>query len=342
MDLLPTSEQQQIIDSAVAYLADRLPLQRLKNLLPRPEVLSSQSWQELANLGWFGLGLDSAAGGVGAGPSEEILLFRELGRVVAPPRVLFTAVAALAAAAAGKTEVAERIASGGTLIALAVREDYEDDDGVAVGRRRLYETEGAQAALLVDGDRIRLLDLGGLELAMRPCLDTSISMSLADLSGAPLLCDVTDGHIALRADLLLAAYQVGIAEKALEMIVSYAKVRETFGRPIGAYQAVRHPCAEMAARGEEARALTFLASVSLADAAPDAALQVCAARVLAEEAALKNADDNIQLHGGIGVTEEFDAHHLIKRATVAPQWFGDRRSHLLRVLGTRFNVDAAQ
>ena len=340
MDLLPTSEQQQIIDSAVTYLGDRLPLQRLKSLLPRPEVLSHQGWQELAGLGWFGLGLDAAAGGVGAGPSEEILLFRELGRVVAPPRILFTAVAALAAAAAGETALAERIASGGTLIALAVREDHETGGGV-VGRRRLYEAEGAQAALLVDGDQIRLLDLAGRDLGLRPCFDTSISMSLADLSDAPALCDVTDGRLALRADLLLAAYQVGIAEKALEMIVSYAKVRETFGRPIGAYQAVRHPCAEMAARGEEARALTFLASVALADAAPDAALQVSAARVLAEEAALKNADDNIQLHGGIGVTEEFDAHHLIKRATVARQWFGDRRSHLVRVLGTRFNIDAA-
>ena len=340
MDLLPTSEQQQIIDSAVAYIGDRLPLQRLKTLLPRPEVLSSQGWQELADLGWFGLGLDAAVGGVGAGPSEEVLLFRELGRVVAPPRILFTAVAALAAAAAGEAALAERIASGGMLIALAVREDYEAG-GVAVGRRRLYEAEGAQAALLVDGDRIRLLELAGRDLDLRPCLDTSVGMSLADLSDASVLFDVTDGRIALRADLLLAAYQVGIAEKALEMIVSYAKVRETFGRPIGAYQAVRHPCAEMAARGEEARALTFLASVALADAAPDAVLQVSAARVLAEEAALKNADDNIQLHGGIGVTAEFDAHHLIKRANVARQWFGDRRSHLIRVLGTRFNIDAA-
>lgn len=340
MDLLPTSEQQQIIDSAIAYLGDRLPLQRLKNLPPRPEVLSSETWRELADLGWLGLGLDSAAGGVGAGPSEEILLFRELGRVVAPPRLLFTAVAALAAWAAGDAGLAERISSGETLIALAVREDFGDPPG-AIGRRRLYEAAGAQAALLVDDDRIRLIDLGGVELTARPCLDTSISMSLADLSDAPLLCDVTDADIALRGALLLAAYQVGIAEKALEMIVSYAKVRETFGRPIGAYQAVRHPCAEMAARAEEARALTFLASVALADAAPDAALQVSAARVLAEEAALRNADDNIQLHGGIGVTEEFDAHHLIKRATVAPQWFGDRRSHMARVLATPFNVDVA-
>jgi len=340
MDLLPTSEQQQIIDSAVAYLDDRLPLQRLKNLFPRPEVLSSESWQELAGLGWFGLGLDDAVGGVGAGPSEEILLFRELGRVVAPPRVLFTAVAALAAASAGEGALAEQIASGGTQIALAVREDYGVGDD-AIGRRRLYEAQGAKVALLVDGDRLRLLDLGDRELAMRTCLDTSISMSLADLSEAPVLCDVVDGQVALRADLLLAAYQVGIAEKALEMIVSYAKVRQTFGRPIGAYQAVRHPCADMAARAEEARALTFLASVALADAAPDAALQVSAARALAQEAALKNADDNIQLHGGIGVTAEFDAHHLIKRANVAAHWFGDRRSHLVRVLGTPFKIDAA-
>ncbi|HEX4181994.1 MAG TPA: acyl-CoA dehydrogenase family protein, partial [Caulobacteraceae bacterium] len=90
MDLLPTSEQQQIVDSTATYINDRLPLQRLKGLPPRAESLSRETWKELADLGWFGLGLDTSAGGVGYGPSEEVLLFRELGRVVAPPRILFT------------------------------------------------------------------------------------------------------------------------------------------------------------------------------------------------------------------------------------------------------------
>ena len=93
MDLLPTSEQQQIVDSAAAFIGDRLPLRRLKGLPPRAETVSDDTWKQLTDLGWLGLGLAEAAGGVGYGPSEEILLFRELGRVVAPPTILFTAVA---------------------------------------------------------------------------------------------------------------------------------------------------------------------------------------------------------------------------------------------------------
>jgi alkylation response protein AidB-like acyl-CoA dehydrogenase len=341
MDLLPTSEQQQIIDSTAAFIGDRLPLQRLKGLPPRAETLSDETWRQIIDLGWLGLGLDAAAGGVGYGPSEEVLLFRELGRVVAPPRILFTVVAAHAAVAAGDPALAERLARGGAPVALAVREDFESPSG-SIGKRRLYEAEGAAVALAIDGDHVWLIDITGGEFPPRPCLDSSISMSVADLAGERVLCHVTDAAIGLRGALLLAAYQVGIAQTALEMIVGYAKIRQTFGRPIGAYQAVRHPCAEMAARAEEAKGQVFLASVTLADGAADAALQISAARVLAEKAALQNADENIQLHGGIGVTEEFDAHHLIKRANVAPQWFGDRRSHLARVLQTPFSLEVAQ
>ena len=341
MDLLPTSEQQQIIDSTVTYINDRLPLQRLRGQPPQPEILSSEAWKEVADLGWLGLGLDAAMGGIGCGPSEEVLLFRELGRVVAPPRILFTVVAAHIAAAAGNSDLAEKLATGEALVALAVREDFGAPAG-SLGKRRLYESAGASVALAIDGDMAWLVDIADLNPQARPCLDTSISMSVADLSECPVICRVTDELACLRGALLLASYQVGIAEKALEMIVGYAKIRQTFGRPIGAYQAVRHPCAEMSARAEEARAQAYLASVTLADGAADAALQISAARVLAEKAALQNADDNIQLHGGIGVTEEFDAHHLIKRATVSPQWFGDRRSHLVRVLDTPLSLELVQ
>jgi alkylation response protein AidB-like acyl-CoA dehydrogenase len=159
-------------------------------------------------------------------------------------------------------------------------------------------------------------------------------MSVADLSQAPVLCETTDPSVTMGGVLMGAAMMVGLAEKARDMIVDYAKIRQTFGRPIGAYQAVRHPCAEMAVRCEEAKSQLFLASVAVADGQSDAALQVSAARVLAENAALLNADDTIQLHGGIGVTDEFDTHYLIKRANVMAGWFGYRRAHLESVLNT--------
>lgn len=338
MDLLPTSEQQQIIDSASAFIGDKLPMQRLKLLKRTPEVPTEETWRSIAELGWFGLGVDPSAGGVGYGPSEEILLFREMGRAVVAPRLLFTVIAAHAATAAGDNSLAERIIGGEVSAALAVRNVPQTDGTPATGCR-LYESSGAQVALMVDGDDVTLFDLSGAAQDARPCMDTALSMAVIEIDQMPVIAQLRDARIGMRGALLLAAYQVGLAERATAMIVDYAKIRQTFGRFIGAYQAVRHPCAEMAVRAEEARAQLFLASVAVADAMPDAPLQVAAARVLAEHAALQNSDDNIQLHGGIGVTEEFDAHFLMKRATVALQWFGDVRSHLDLVLNAPINVE---
>lgn len=327
MNLLPTSEQQQIIDSTASFLADKMPLRRLHGRDPSAETL----WSEMAAMGWLGLGVAEGSGGVGYGPSEEVLLFRELGRELGPPRLLFTSVAAHAAVAASQRALAGRLMSGELKAALAVQDDFSAPFPDTLDRRRIYEVHGADVALVIDGARSRIVDLRGVEITPCDCLDPSVSMGLADLSAASVLSDAVEPRVGLAAVLSGAAMMVGLAEKARDMIVEYAKIRCTFGRPIGAYQAVRHPCAEMAVRCEEAKAQLFLASVALADGLRDAPLQVAAARVMAEDAALLNADNSIQLHGGIGVTDEFDAHFLLKRINVMAGWFGYSRSHL-RVL----------
>lgn len=338
MDLLPTSEQQQIIDSAASYLSDRMPLQRLKALKRSVEVPASGSWKEIADLGWLGLGLDPAVGGVGYGPSEEVLLQREIGRVAGAPRILFSIVAAHVAVAAGQAELAERLATGGLMASLAVSGPrYPGKDTF----HRIYDWADAQVVLSFDGDRAMIHELPAGVVTDRPCIDTSISMGEVAVAALPLLAEVSDPALEARGSLLLAAYEIGLAERALAMIVDYAKIRQTFGRPIGSYQAVRHPCANMATANEQAKAQLYFASVALADAWLDAPTHIAAARVLAERAAQQGTDDNIQFHGGIGVTEEFDAHLLMKRATVAPQWFGNRRIHLGRVLNAPINLEVA-
>jgi len=333
MDLLPTEEQNQIIESTAAFVRDRLPMRRLHARDGAVDEIAPELWREIAAMGWLGLGLDEACGGVGYGLAEEALLFRELGRALAPPRILFTALAARTAAAAGDRELAQRLAGGEATAALAVQDDFAAA-GESLGRRRLYEVKNAEVALAVDGDRARLLGLEGRAFDIHESLDKSVSMTVADLSDAPVIAEVTDPQIGRAGALLTAAMQQGLAEEATRMIVEYAKIRQTFGRPIGAYQAVRHPCAEMAARAEEAKAQLLMAAVAAADGREDAALLVSAARVLAENAALQNADDCIQLHGGIGVTDEFDTHLMIKRANTMRSWFGDRRRHLALVLET--------
>jgi alkylation response protein AidB-like acyl-CoA dehydrogenase len=142
-------------------------------------------------------------------------------------------------------------------------------------------------------------------------------------------------RIAHLARLGAAAMLVGMAEAALAMICDYAQVRETFGRKIGAWQAVRHPIADMAVRVEAARAQLWFAAAAIKEERDDAPAHLSAAGLLAERAARDNADANIQLHGGIGVTDEHDAHLLLKQALLVSRLFGGGRAALASLLHAR-------
>ena len=122
--------------------------------------------------------------------------------------------------------------------------------------------------------------------------------------------------------------RVSLAERTVEMSVEYAKVRRQFGKPIGVFQAIKHRCADMAVRAEVARSVATYAAVALAESEPDAARHAGAAKALAGGAALANATDNIQNHGGMGYTWESDAHLYLKRARVLEHVCGSRMAHL--------------
>jgi alkylation response protein AidB-like acyl-CoA dehydrogenase len=131
---------------------------------------------------------------------------------------------------------------------------------------------------------------------------------------------------------------VGIAEAALDQIVEYAKIRETFGKPIGSYQAVRHPCADMATRLEAARCQLWFAAAAMKESRTDAVGHLDAAKHLANECAAFVTDLNIQLHGGIGVTDEHDAHIFMKHALLLRKLFGSKRLLLKNLLHADFGV----
>jgi alkylation response protein AidB-like acyl-CoA dehydrogenase len=331
MNLEPTDEQRQIVDGAAAFLAKRLPIERLKGKQHPADRLPPALWAEISDMGWLGMVVPESAGGVGYTAVEEMLVFRELGRVLAPMRLVTSAVAAKVAVAAGNPQLARQIVSGDRPVALAAREDFSALPA-SLAKRRLYEISEARLALAFDGDRARLIDIEGLKFALVEGLDKSVSMTVANLEQRPVLCDLPAPEALQEAVLLTASMLLGQAELARDMITDYAKLRETFGRPIGAYQAVRHPIAEMAARCEEARSQLFVASLMVKQRRTDAGVQASMARVLCFAAALKNADDNIQLHGGIGVTDEFTAHFLLKRVHLMAEWFGSNRTHLESIL----------
>jgi alkylation response protein AidB-like acyl-CoA dehydrogenase len=121
-------------------------------------------------------------------------------------------------------------------------------------------------------------------------------------------------HAALHLQLLAAAYGVGCADAALDMAAEYAKIREQFERPIGWFQALKHICSDMAVRCAVARSQLYYAACALDASEADAAFHIASAKQLADQAALENGRANIQVHGGIGMTDEAYPHLCLKRA----------------------------
>jgi len=334
MDLTLGAEQEAVRDAIRGVLADRLPSSRLRVLLNEPSPMDPDVWREAGSLGWFGLGLPEAAGGAGYGLAEEMLLFVELGRALAPGPWLGTVLAARALAdAAGFRDVLAEVLAGTRPVAVV------DDAGNALGgdgrlagaSDAVADADAARALLVLGRDAVRWVaaDAGGVTLTPAASIDPTRRLARVRFdaaTGEPLPVDA--GMLRRVARVLVAAEAVGIAERTLEASVAYAKVRQQFGRPIGSFQAVKHRCADMAVRAEVARSLTAYAAVALRDGDADANRHVHEAKALATDAALANASDNVQNHGGMGFTWEADAHLYLKRAWVLEHQFGSRTAHL--------------
>jgi alkylation response protein AidB-like acyl-CoA dehydrogenase len=134
-----------------------------------------------------------------------------------------------------------------------------------------------------------------------------------------------------RAAVALSAEMCGGAQRVLEMCTEYAKVRVAFGRPIGAYQAIKHRCADMLVSVENAKSITYYAAWAADQDAPDAPLAASMAKAFVSDAYRKVAGDGIQVHGGIGFTWEHDLHLYFKRAKGSEVAFGDATLHRERV-----------
>jgi alkylation response protein AidB-like acyl-CoA dehydrogenase len=184
-------------------------------------------------------------------------------------------------------------------------------------------------------------DAAGLGVSLMPSIDETRKLCevhfanvavpqsavLGELhEGWPALARVYDG-----ASVALAAEMCGGAQRVLDMTVEYAKLRETFGKPIGSYQGVKHKCADMLIEVENAKSLTYYAAWAIDEGAADAPLAVSMAKSYASDASRKVSNAGIQLHGGIGMTWEHDLHLYMKRAKASEVAFGDATWHRERV-----------
>ena len=336
MDLLPTQDQQDIAAVAADFLSNELPIKGIRDRANDPSAVDEKAWKEAAALGLFGLGLPAAAGGAECGVPEEALLFRELGRQLAPGPFLSTVLGAHVACDAGDLELAARIADGTVLVGLAVAEPTVAVDGSPVtAALQLHDWVGTRFLLLVSEQGAGLVETGAVgSITPVASLDAGVRIGTADAVAVPyhLWLAADERSVYRRGLVLVAAQLVGIAEACRDSSVSYAKTREQFGRPIGVHQAIKHRCADMAVAAEGAMAQLFMAAASCQTSEPDAPFQVHSARIVAARAAHSNAVVNVQVHGGMGFTSEFEAHLYVERVEILEHVLGNREAHLSAII----------
>ncbi|MBX6391162.1 MAG: acyl-CoA/acyl-ACP dehydrogenase [Frankia sp.] len=342
MDLLPTLAQKEVAALAADFFGKELPISTIRDRRHAPAAVDGRVWAECAGLGLFGLALSEELGGAGCDLAEETLLFREIGRRLVSGPFLPTVLGARVAAVAGEREMASAILSGEAQVGLAQRRGSGPDIGglagpgtVVDGQLDLFDALDSRYLLLVDAAGAALVETAALgDVEQVPAIDPGIRLATAVAGKVPVIVWVpaSDDRIHLRALVLAAAMNVGIAEATRDMSAEYAKVRVQFGRPIGVNQAIKHACADMAVRAEAALSQLLFAAVCVQTARADAEFQALAAKIIADRYAIENAAANIQVHGGMGYTFDHDAHLYLKRAHVLDHVFGEPTDHLARLV----------
>ena len=291
----------------------------------------------LAELGIFGVALPEEHGGADGTVSDLAAMIDEAAAALVPGPVATTALATLVLPGA-HADLLEALAMGQRTAAITLSADLDYGDGQASGSAPYVLGADATSVLLLPaGDTWLLVDAAADGVTIEPLKATDFSRPLARVSlrNAPAeVLDVAAQRVVDLAATLLAAEAAGLARWLLQTATDYAKVREQFGKPIGSFQAIKHMCAEMLLRSEQASVAAADAARAASDpGADDAQLSIAAALAASVgiEAAKANAKDCIQVLGGIGITWEHDAHLYLRRAYGIAQFLGGHSRWLRRV-----------
>lgn len=354
-----------LADSAAGWLADEYGLERRRRTLAG-SGFDRDAWRAMAAFGWFGVALPEALGGLGLGLGDLAALVRVLGAANLPEPV--TAVAGVAApllaqsAADGDSGASADLAAllaGGRIAVLAHAEPASGFDRSLISTRAVRDGAswridgeksavegGAQADLVLASARTET----GLALfRVAPALPGVTVTPFRALDGRALADLRFDGvrlpdeaRLALaapeaaidaaleRGALLTMAEAVGAMEALVADTVAHLKTRRQFGQPIGKFQALQHRAVDMQIALEEARAVVELAADADAGDPGEARRAVATAKVVGARSARRIGREAVQLHGGIGITEELRVSHLFRRLVVTESLYGDHDYYLRR------------
>jgi alkylation response protein AidB-like acyl-CoA dehydrogenase len=363
-----TETQQAIKNSARQFLAAECPMAEVRRLMETETAFDSALWSKFAEQGWTGIIFPEKYDGFGLGMVEMAAALEEMGRALAPgPFISSVLLAGTLLENAGsdgqKQKYLGAICRGEARSTLALLETSASWDLDAVqleatstpnGTYLLHgeklfvpDAEGADfllVAVRVEGELAVLIVPGntpGVERTPTPGVDLTrrlyrVSFRNVETAAGNLLCCGKRARQGLEAAfnvgcLGLVAEMVGGIQRLVDMTVTYAKTRQQFGRPIGAFQAVQHQCVDMLILLEGSRSALYYAAWALSNNDPAASTAISVAKAYASEAYREAGNRAIQVHGGMGFTWENDAHLYYRRAKASESMFGDAAYHRERI-----------
>lgn len=358
-----TEEQQQLADALRRYLDKNYGFEARQAIVKTPAGVSDSHWSAFVELGLTALPVPAEQGGFDGAPFDMLVVLQELGRalVVEPYWATAVGVEALKLAGASVAENAallEGVASGEVKLAAAFHEPQsrydlfaleteasETSAGFALSGAKSVVQHGAQAGYWIVPARLAgqvalfvvARDAQGVEVNEYRTIDGQRAATLTFKEArARRLGDAHTGaatweKIADYATFLLCAEAVGAMDALNHATVEYTKTRQQFGVPIARFQALQHRMAEMLIHAEQARSLTYLAAARYSsESADERRRAISAAKVRVGQAARFIGQQAVQLHGGMGVTNEVAAAHLFKRLAIIETTLGDVDHHLER------------
>jgi len=355
MDFGLSEDQVLLKDTIRRWLDAECPPTRVRAIMESDTGHDPGLWEGLAQLGIPGLNVPAAHGGSGLELLDAALAAEELGSACTPGPFLACALATSALVASGdrdaQTRWLPRIAHGQAIVTLALGEEGDEWDaarlatrargGALTGRKPLVPFGAVADAILVAaqddaGPGLWLVERGapGLEVTALSGVDMTRRVAAVELAGAPAT-RITGGRAAIdRARdaglVLLAADAYGGARRCLDMTVKYALTREQFGQPIGAFQAVKHQLADLAAELEPALSLWWYAAHAHDHVADRAERHAAIAKAHLTDLYDRTTRVTTELHGGIGFTWEFDLHLWFRRAVFDRAFLGEATYHRQR------------
>jgi len=373
MNLGITAEQRDLRESVRRFLAERAPMTRVRELMETADTTDAGVWRQAGvQLGLQAIAIPEEYGGAGFSFAEQAVVLEELGGALYGGPYLASAVLAATALLASEDEGARRdllpgIASGQTVATLAFTEDDGSWDPESIRLAAAKNGPGwrldGHKSFVLDGHAADLILVvaatetdGTLSLfAVTSTADGLARRALPTLDQTRKLARLSFNHTSARlvgelgaaravldhtldvAAVALAAEQLGGAQRALDMAVQYARVRQQFGRPIGSFQAIKHRCADLLLEVESLRSAVGYAAAAVAAGSTEVPVLAPLLKAYASEVYSHVAGENIQIHGGIGFTWEHDAHLYLKRAKASELFLGDASYHRER-LATRIGL----